>query len=245
MNCHDVRTALLAGETSQAIYEHIEGCLDCRRWEPHTVSVHESLSTQSMWAEPPEGLEDSIVAAIVTAGVSEPAKPVATTTEQSWWEGRKMTAFIGAVAAVVVLLVGLFALQGGGSPDWSVALVGTDGAPGATATVVGFNAASGDTRIIIETTGLDSAPEGFVYQLWFSKENGDVSAGTFIDASRVELSVGINRSEFPAVWVGLQPVGTDKASAAEALLVSAADGALGTVDALGSSHERHGDRHDD
>ncbi|VAW07893.1 hypothetical protein MNBD_ACTINO02-368 [hydrothermal vent metagenome] len=226
MNCHDIRTALLAGETSQAIYEHINGCLDCRRWEPNTVSVHKSLASQSMWAEPPAGLEDSIVAAIMHSTETADAPPAMASSTEHWWEGRRMVAILGAVAAVTILLVGIFASQRGTEPDWSVALVGTDGAPGAVATVVGFNATSGGTRVIIETDGLDSAPEGFVYQLWFSKADGDVSAGTFVDASRVELSVGINRSEFPAVWVGLQPVGSDSASDAKALLVSTADETL-------------------
>ena len=222
MNCHDARTAMLAGESSSAVRAHVEGCADCQRWESTTVSVHVALNSESLWSEPPAGLEDSIVAAI--KGVDTRQETEATSAvSQPVWKSRRSTVLVGSIAAVAILLVGLFAVRSAPEPDWSVVLVGTENAPAATATVVGFNSAAGGTRVVFEAPDLGAAPEGFIYQLWFSKESGDVSAGTFTDASHVELSLGVLRSEFPAVWLGLQPVGMDRAADAEVLLVPEAD----------------------
>ena len=222
MNCHDARTAMLAGESSSAVRAHVEGCADCQRWESTTVSVHAALNSESLWSEPPAGLEDSIVAAI--KGVDTRQETEATSAVSlPVWKSRRSTVLVGSIAAVAILLVGLFAVRSAPEPDWSVALVGTESAPAATATVVGFNSAAGGTRVVFEAPDLGAAPEGFIYQLWFSKESGDVSAGTFTDASHVELSLGVLRSEFPAVWLGLQPVGMDRAADAEVLLVPEAD----------------------
>ena len=222
MNCHDARTAMLAGESSSAVRAHVEGCADCQRWESTTVSVHVALNSESLWSEPPAGLEDSIVAAI--KGVDTRQETEATSAVSlPVWKSRRSTVLVGSIAAVAILLVGLFAVRSAPEPDWSVVLVGTENAPAATATVVGFNSAAGGTRVVFEAPDLGAAPEGFIYQLWFSKESGDVSAGTFTDASHVELSIGVLRFEFPAVWLGLQPVGMDRAADAEVLLVPEAD----------------------
>lgn len=223
MNCHDARTAILAGESSSAVRAHVEGCADCQRWESTTVSIHATLNSESLWSEPPAELEDSIVAAIKGVGSRPTIESTSTVSRVPSWKSRRSTVLVGSIAAVAILLVGLFAVRSAPEPDWSVALVGTENAPAATATVVGFNSAAGGTRVVFEAPDLGAAPEGFIYQLWFSKKSGDVSAGTFADASHVELSIGVRRSEFPAVWLGLQPIGTDSAADAEVLLVPEAD----------------------
>ena len=74
-------------------------------------------------------------------------------------------------------------------PDWEVAMVGTEVTPLATGVVAGWNTDTG-TRILVEVSGLGVAPEGSVYQLWFSKGSTNVSAGTFTDPSRVERASG-------------------------------------------------------
>lgn len=223
MNCHDARTAMLASDSSSAVRTHVEGCADCRRWESTTVSVHATLNSESLWSEPPTGLEDSIVAAIKGVGSRDALEATTAVSRMPSWKSRRSTVLVGSIAAVAIVLVGLFAVRSTPEPDWSVALVGTENAPAAMATVVGFNSAAGGTRVVFEAPNLGAAPEGFIYQLWFSKASGDVSAGTFTDATHVELSLGVLRSEFPAVWLGLQPIGMDSAADAEVLLVPEAD----------------------
>jgi hypothetical protein len=56
-------------------------------------------------------------------------------------------------------------------------------------------------------SGLDPAPEGYVYELWFSNPATRVSAGTFRTAGDVELWTAVSRRDYPRLWVTLQPVG--------------------------------------
>lgn len=102
-------------------------------------------------------------------------------------------------------------------PDWEATMVGTDVTPAATAVVAGWNLDAG-TRVVLEASNLGPAPEGFVYQLWFSKGSTDVSAGTFTDPSRVELTVGVARKDYPSVWISLQPINSGVGKAGPALL---------------------------
>jgi len=219
MNCQDVRAALLAGETSGAISSHLDGCVECRRAVGVIESVRSDLASDSMWDEPPAGLEDSIVAAI--AGAEDPRAEEAADLRlkpEKRLSARSTALMFGSVAAVIVLVVGVFAVVSRTpAPDWQAAMAGDAASTSATGVVAGWNMGDG-TRVVLEAADLGPAPDGFVYQLWFSQASGDVSAGTFTDPSYVELNVGVSRKDFPAVWIALQPVGTDAASAGEALL---------------------------
>lgn len=219
MNCQDVRAALLAGESSEAISSHLDGCVECRRAISDVESVRSNLSSDSMWAEPPAGLEDSIVAAIIGAEPSDTQRAGDSQhASDKRLSPRTVVAMLGSVAAVIILLVSVVALVSRTpAPDWQATMAGDAGTTDATGLVAGWNMGDG-TRVVLETADLGPAPEGFVYQLWFSQPSGDVSAGTFTDPSYVELSVGVSRKDFPAVWIALQPIGTGTASEGQALL---------------------------
>ena len=219
MNCQDVRAALLAGETSEAISSHLEGCVECRRATSDIESARNNLASGSLWAEPPVGLEDSIVAAIAGAESLDSEQPAtAASTTDTRFSVRTVAVMFGSVAAALVLLVGAFALLSRTpAPDWQASMAGDGTTESATGVVAGWNMGDG-TRVVLEAADLGPAPDGFVYQLWFSRTSGDVSAGTFTDPSYVELTVGVSRKDFPAVWIALQPIGTDAASAGQALL---------------------------
>ncbi|MFV1999271.1 MAG: anti-sigma factor domain-containing protein [Acidimicrobiia bacterium] len=217
MNCQDVRAALLAGDTSEAISSHLHGCVECRRAISDIESDRTDLASDSLWAEPPAGLGDSIVAAITAADHprAESTNSIRAIPSRRF-TGRSVALMFGSVAAALVLIVGAFAmLSRTPAPDWQAAMAGDT--TSATGVVAGWNVGDG-TRVVLEAADLGSAPEGFVYQLWFSRASGDVSAGTFTDPSYVELSVGVSRKDFPAVWIALQPIGTDAASSGQALL---------------------------
>lgn len=219
MNCQDARAAILEGETSGAISSHLAGCVACRRSLGAIESIRSDLTSESVWAEPPAGLGDDIFAAI-TGTERPPAVDAAPVSISSWksWTTRSVVIMFGSVAAALVLLVGAFSmLTRAPGPDWEVAMVGTLVAPSATAVVAGWNTDAG-TRVVLEASNLGPAPEGFVYQLWLSRGSDHVSAGTFTDPSRVVLTVGVARKNYPDVWISLQPITTGAGNAGPALL---------------------------
>jgi hypothetical protein len=222
MNCQDARASLLAGETTDKVESHLEGCVACRRATSDIEHVRSDLHSESMWVDPPAGLEDSVVAAIMGTKATESVPPQApvTTIESRRFNSRTVAVMFGSVAAALILVVGSFAmLSRTPAPDWESPMAGTDVTSSATAVVAGWNVDAG-TRVVFETTDLGPAPEGFVYQLWFSQGSQDVSAGTFTDPSHVELTVGIARKDFPTVWLALQPINPAAGDAGPVLLVS-------------------------
>ena len=222
MNCQDARASLLAGETTDKVASHLDGCVECRRAAGDIEHVLSDLRSESMWVEPPPGLEDSIVAAIVGSKPTEhgPTDEPVTDIASGRFSSRTVIVMFGSVAAALILVVGVFAmLSRTPAPDWEATMAGSDVSPSASAVVAGWNMDAG-TRVVFEASGLGPAPEGFVYQLWFSKGSQDISAGTFTDPSHVELTVGIARKDYPTVWLALQPVTFDAGDADPALLVS-------------------------
>jgi hypothetical protein len=208
MNCEDVRASLLSGDSSDAISSHLSGCVECRRSIDDIGSIRANLSSESLWAEPPPNLEESVVARI-TAPQQSTVVDAPRTIGDSIRRLRRgaVVAMVGSAAAVLVLMVvaGLLLVTRSPAPDWEAAMVGTDTAPSATAVVAGWNVESG-TRVVLKAVNLGQAPEGFVYQLWFSRGSTDVSGGTFIDPSLVELTVGVTRRDYPDVWISLDPI---------------------------------------
>jgi hypothetical protein len=175
-----------------------------------------------MWVDPPVGLEDSVVAAIMGTTSTESAPPQAqvATIESRRFSARTVAVMFGSVAAAFILVVGSFALLSRTpAPDWEAPMAGTDVSPAATAVVAGWNMDAG-TRVVFEASDLALAPDGFVYQLWFSKGSKDISAGTFTDPSHVELTVGIARKDYPTVWLALQPISDGAGDSGPALLVT-------------------------
>lgn len=163
------------------------------------------LDDDALWVDPDADLEASIMAAIV----DETGSPDVTTlpsVRRLRWLGPLVAA--AAVAAIVFVTA-----TGGSEPDWTVALGATEAAPGASAKVSGWNEASG-TRIELDIEGLGPAPEGFVYELWFSADDVHVSAGTFHgDGADAVLWAGVARSDFPRVWITLEPLDADPSPA--------------------------------
>jgi len=208
----------MEGESSETISFHLDGCVECRRSVDSIESVRADLASDSVWSEPPVGLEDAVVSAIAGAdhpGTADNLRPRAN--GRGRFMGTSIAVIVGSAAAVLVLVVGGFAmLLRTPAPDWEVSMVG-DSASLSAGVVAGWNVGEG-TRLVLEAADLGPAPDGFVYQLWFSNSSGDMSAGTFTDPSYVELSVGVSRKDFPAVWIALQPIGAVTASSGQAVL---------------------------
>ena len=158
-----------------------------------------SLSDPALWAEPS-------ATASVPPPVANDSPHDAPSTRARW--------LIPAMAALAALVVGVAIGWGLGASrseapaDWEVALVPTGEAPGASAVVHGWNT-TGGTRLVVDVAGLEPAPDGFVYELWFSNRDRHISAGTFTDATDLEMLVGIRRGDFPRVWITLEPLDAD------------------------------------
>ncbi len=194
MNCDDFRAAFLAGDLDDGHFAHLSGCEACRAEQRHLAGAAEQLIDPDVWVEPRPNLVEEVVVAVGAAG-----SPLS----------RRLIRWVAAAAAVIVVAAAGFAYRAlTPGPDWTVALQPTERAPGAAASVRGWNTESG-TRLAIEASGLDPAPEGFVYELWFSFEDRHVSAGTFAAVDDVSGWVGVRRGDFPRVWITLEALDSD------------------------------------
>lgn len=198
MKCDDARSAFLSGDAGQPELDHLGSCSDCRReWDALETS-RRVLDDPAFWEDPSPALEDQVVALI--GGTSEQtAQP-----RRRTWLGALAS---GSVAALVALALWI-GLPGPG-PDWEVALPGTSEAPGAFGLVRGWNEPSG-TRVALDIEGLPPAPDGSLYEFWFSSGDLHISAGTFAAPESVELWAGVSRADFPRLWITLEPVDEDE-----------------------------------
>lgn len=152
-----------------------------------------SLSDRELWEEPVDlDLEVPVTPAVLSSRRRSP-----------WLIRTGIAAVIGLVVLVAVLVTGREP-----GPEWEVALIPTEEAPTASAVVAGWSQPGG-TRLRLDVRGLDPAPDGHIYELWFSNKDRHISAGTFSQADDLEMWVGVQRSDFPRVWITLEPLDAD------------------------------------
>ncbi len=111
-----------------------------------------------------------------------------------------------AAAAVVAVLFGAWVFVASSAPDWQVELIGVGDTPSATARVDGWATENG-SQMVVEVSGLGPAASGTVYELWLSADRTSVSAGSFRDDGRFEMTVGVSRRDFPRLWVTVEEPG--------------------------------------
>jgi hypothetical protein len=192
MMCDEARAALLAGEDTDRFEGHFSGCADCRLARSRLERMRGALSDPAVWDEPTPSREE-MLAGVLARRPDAPARlPVP----------RRLIAAVAAIGVVAATAV-VVTLLVHDPADWSVPLTGAEAAPAATGVVAGWNA-DGESRLVLETSGLEPAPPGAVYELWFMSDGGAVSAGTFVDPDRVDLMVGIPWRDYPNVLVTLQ-----------------------------------------
>jgi hypothetical protein len=161
------------------------------------------LDDDALWVAPDADLETSIMAAIADDARDPNVRSIVPHSRFRWLG--PLVAVAAAAAIVFVFVVS----TGQADPDWAVTLRGTEAAPDASAVVSGWNEESG-TRVELDITGLEPAPDGFVYELWFSADEVHVSAGTFHgDGADAVLWAGVTRGDFPRVWITLEPLDDD------------------------------------
>lgn len=163
------------------------------------------LSDAALW-EPPPDLEETIMAGISVPEIQDQR------TQRRWI----MTAAAAVIGIAAIGAVAVAAVRAD-TPDWTVALAATDLAPNATASIDGWNEASG-TRIRLDIDDLPPAPEGFFYELWFSDGPVHISAGTFRETQGVEMWAGVTRAEFPRLWITLEPIDDNESPSPDTVL---------------------------
>lgn len=164
------------------------------RVERRLAELGLELDEPGLWLEPPAFPES------ITAGRDEPdlqAEPV-----------RRNWRWLGLVAGLILVL-GITSVLLRDRPDWSVELGPTGDYPQAAATVRGWNL-DGGTRMVLDMRGVDSAPDGFFYEMWLSEGPIHISAGTFTDTANVELMAAVMRRDYPRLWVTLEPIDEDE-----------------------------------
>ncbi len=202
MTCDDFRAAYLSDQMSGSHRQHLAGCSACRDDQPALESARLLLADSLLWEEPDGQLEEQVVGLIsgpANLAESPPAR------RRSW-----RIPVAAAVAGLLVVSLGAWALVQTPGADWRVPIPGTSEAPAAAGVVQGWNESTG-TRVVLDIEGLAPAPPGSVYELWFTRDEVHVSAGTFTGPGEVELWVGVSRGAFPRLWVTLEPIDGDEA----------------------------------
>ena len=207
MNCDEFRTHYLAGENDEDTADHLAHCAACRSRQQDVEAGRNALGDPASWEEPPPELKDQVIALIAGNRNRAPTRPG----QLERWV-RPV-----AAAAAIVIAAGLYGLFRTPSPDWEVAMPGTELAPLATSTIAGWNTESG-TRMVIRVEGLDPAPAGYVYEFWLSQGPLHISAGTFSAGGEIDLWTGVSRAEFPRLWVTLEPLDDDESPSGHTVL---------------------------
>ena len=190
-------------------------------------SLAAALRDEAVWAEPPAGLLDRIVAEVTseTPPAPDATAPVAPATPETMpfeapvvpLRHRSWPKTLVAVAAATAAIFGagfLVGIAGEDDPPASaddilvgqLDLVGNELAPAASAVVDVFDRGAG-YALILEMSGLDPAPAGGYYEGWLSPDaDADigVSVGTFHMRGGdgvVVLWSGVAIDEFPQLVV--------------------------------------------
>lgn len=182
--------------------------------------IRHLVARPDVWQDLPVGLDDAVVAAITAEvpRVSDIPSVAPTATASRW-----LPWWLAAAAAVAIVVAGV-AIVGRGSDrpaGIEITMVGTDAAPGATASVVLSSTPAG-LKILLDAEGLAGAPDGYYYEAWVSDGTTRVSAGTFHlrgGDNEIELWAGVVDPAFDRLSVTLEPIDGDTDTSGDVRLV--------------------------
>lgn len=167
----------LSSDEDSEVREHLRVCESCRAEERDIREVHKYLTDLAATAESPlPDLKDNVFKEL----------PKRRT---------RLAPFLAAAAAVVAFVaLGLFTsgLPGFFATETAVALEGTKMAPAASGELR-MEPDDTNTSAELEVRDMPPTKKGEYYELWFGREDGRVSAGTFTvdDDGRVECSMNV------------------------------------------------------
>jgi hypothetical protein len=193
-------------------------------------ALRDLLADPTLWAEPPAGLEDAVVAT-VTAEAAAQARPVdlasrrAARPRPEKKDGWNRPVFLVATAAAVVAVVlsaVLLLRDPTAERRFDVALSATELAPGAAGTATMLKKDSG-WEIRLDATGLPRLDGGRFYQAWLRNEAGVlVPIGTFNEGTDVVLWAGVSPQDFPAMTITQESADGEQDSSGQRVLIGTA-----------------------
>jgi hypothetical protein len=220
MTNDDERVAYLAGEEGVEVDDVTRADLD---------ELMALLGDETVWAEPGEQLESSIVAAISAEAARTPtgeapaeiAKPRAARRKRTFSGTR--AALTAAAAVVGLAAVGVVIARGGGDDaseaSFDVDLEGTELSVGASGSARLSRTVSG-WQIELDATGLPRLDDGRFYQAWLKDDNDVlVAVGTFNEPDDVVLWAGVSPELFRTLTVTEEAADGDQASSGRRVLV--------------------------
>ena len=196
------------------------------------AAIDALLARSDVWDEPPQGLDDHIVATIGTEAVAS-ARPVLPLVHDKRQEplaqraGRSTQWWLATAAACFMIVAGTAVLFGtlngsdDAAPDTEIALAGTAAAPNATAQAA-LSATPAGLKIVLDVDDLAPAPDGYFYEAWVSNETIRVSAGTFHlrgGDKPIELWAGVVDPSFSRLAITLEPLDGNTDSSGDVQLV--------------------------
>jgi anti-sigma-K factor RskA len=174
--------------------------------EPDILAL---LRDTSLWQEPSAELENRVVAGIA----DERRVVVPIGRAQRAWPGRLAAAAIGAAAAAAVVLIAVPRNEGQ-QADASVAIAGTQLAPGISGTA-GITSETSGVRIQFSVKGLPRRDGGDFYEGWLKNCAGTelVPIGTYHELDNATGWAGVSIKDFPLLTVTREHVAAPKDAA--------------------------------
>jgi hypothetical protein len=185
--------------------------------------LRELLAAPAIWEQPPDELEDRVVAAVSTEARARLAAGQGRA-RPGWWRPalRRPVIALGslAAAAAVAAVIVVAASTGGPGPErFAMVVEGTPLARAAHGSATLTKTNSG-WRIQLSATGLPHLANGRYYQAWLKNAAGIlVPVGTFNDARSVTLWSGVPVTEFRMLTVTRQLADGDPASSGQRVLI--------------------------
>ncbi len=209
MTSDDDRIAYLAGEDIGSLDDFDQAELD---------DLKALLADPSLWAEPSEGLENSIVAAIgadaprQASAPPSPLQPARIDRHRSW---RRPAAAFGALAAAAAVVIGVVIVTGGGTERDRLEAAFEGGGSAA------FEQTDSGWRIELDVAGLPRLEDGRYYQAWL-KNDADVlvAIGSFNEGEDVVLWAGVSPRDFPTITITREAADGDQSSSGDRVLAA-------------------------
>jgi Anti-sigma-K factor rskA len=214
MTTDDERIAYLAGDGPGAL-DHIE--------RSELDELKQTLSEPAVWAEPADGLEDAVIAAIAAEAAALPQVPVparAASSQRSRW--LRPRSVIGAAAAAVAIVVATAVIASDEptrSQPLAATLEPTGLVPGARGRAT-FTRTNSGWRIQLDATGLPRLDAGRFYQAWLEGNDGSlVAVGSFNEGRGVVLWAGVSPGDHPRITITEETADGDAGSSGREVLV--------------------------
>lgn len=198
----------------ERVRSHLATCAACREESERLAGLPALLdllpaNASALPAAPPPDMEDTVLAALSRE------RRHGRHARLRRLRGRPALALGSAVAgaAAAVIVLGSFgALSREAEPTRSVELTAPQTGARATATL---RPTPGGTSVALQIRDLPSARSGEVYEVWFVRREGRVSAGTFsvrgTSDTKVELTTAARPGEYERIGITREPNGLDPA----------------------------------